>query len=195
MTGHKEVGLQEQVQKALLPLTHGGEFQFETIKYDIHFGVFEFRLHSEKIDIIFSNKLIFQTDSQEYITQNVEFFQPSVKKTFRGEFLFSALRINILFRDESPLRGIREGIHIPGSSWARPQVMLLLEDATVFPGLKELCETILQNLPVIYAGFSKDKIDETILLYEQAIEKSKNPGDRYNVAEYERYTRTLGYRK
>jgi hypothetical protein len=189
MTGQKDSGLQEQVEKALLPLTSGGEFRLETIKYDIHFGVFEFRLHSEKIDIIFRNKLIFRTESQVFTTQNVEFFLPSVRKTFSGEFLFPAMNINILFRHESPLRGIREGLHVPGTSRARPQVILLLEDSSVMSNFYELSMAISRHISTLHAWFHPDALDETIRLYESEIEKKKNPVSRYDLSEFLRYTR------
>jgi len=191
MTATSQTNLLEQIQVATRPLTDNEQFQFGTIHYDVYNGVFKILLHSGEMTVIFLIRLKFATKYQAYDTRNYVIYIPSIKKSFNAEYLLPALNIPIFLKRESSIWGIHKE-HTPETSMVRYQVEVLCEDYTVFSDIFEFCSIINQNLSVICSLILPNRIEQVIRLYEAEIEKSKSPGDRYNLSEFNRYNRIYG---
>jgi hypothetical protein len=172
--------LLKRIRTTVNPLTCNGNFQLDIIKYDISHGMFEVRLHSDEMDIIFRIYLWIVNQSQFKDIRSCLFYIPSLAKTFNAEILFSTMNLNIIWKQEGSLRGLSQDFHTCGSSIAQKKVEILLDDRMLFTDLNELCNEISQNLSAIRTRFRSDTVEETMRFYQIEIEKSKNPESRYD---------------
>jgi len=158
-------GLFEYIHPVVEPLTFRRNFTIESVKFGTYYGDVDVILHSENFDISFSCILKVHSGIK------VSFELSSVKKSFSAKYLFPAIHLDILLKPGDYIRNY----YGDNDKSSLEIIDTLLEKTGFIPELSRLCQEIDHKFPKLLQAFDPASLEETTLLYEREIERSKNP--------------------
>jgi len=167
---NQQLGLLENLQKAVRPLTTDGEFQLVTVLWGAYDGEVALTLHSDAVDLTFQTNLRSSNTIFWFFTDNAS------EKKFYAKYLIPALNINITTGTWEYVNNLEYGFMNGHHEKYQIEIEYLLEKTGYLKFISKLCTEIKENLPRIKILFDKKNIEETISLY--SIEFRKHDSER-----------------